>query len=83
MTDQPKHRLIFSRKRVVTRMEIMQDYKVTIDASLLREAFDLPENATIEFYVPTGGDYSGMTLSLDEYPVIARYSRTVKEEPSQ
>lgn len=34
----------------------------------------------VTFAVPTGGDYSGMTLSLSEYPLIVTIRQTVKRE---
>lgn len=36
-----------------------------ITGEMLREVFDLPDDAELTVLVPSGGDYSGMRLHLD------------------
>ena len=40
---------------------------------------DVPDNATVQFAVPSGGDYSGMDLPIDEHePVTVKWTTTVQ-----
>lgn len=36
-------------------------------AADIREALDLPQGAQMELQVPSGGDYSGVRLDIDEF----------------
>jgi hypothetical protein len=51
-----------------------------ITRNMLIEALDLPDNADIWFDVPTGGDWSGMRLSIDGGPLALGVSYA-DEEP--
>lgn len=42
-----------------------------------RESGDIPmtaKNVKIQFEVPRGGDYSGMTLDMEEYSLLISYT---------
>lgn len=68
--------------KTVTTKEITTKYSMTIDhaamVDLLRKAgHDVPDNVSLLFHVPTGGDYSGMKINLDEAPLHLSFSNTV------
>lgn len=51
----------------------------TVTAEELRTALELPRDAVILFQVPTGGDYSGDRLAIDEHPLIVTW-QVIKDE---
>lgn len=55
---------------------IKKDYAVIITADEIRKRFRLPEDAVVAFRVPTGGDYSGENVIVEDGELAARWIRT-------
>lgn len=54
--------------------EVKTTTEVALTARDIIAAFGLPDNAKVTFEVPTGGDYSGCILDIDDdTPVRARW----------
>jgi hypothetical protein len=55
-------------------LSTVRRFRGTISASDLRKAFRIPAGASITFTVPTGGDYSGQNLDLEDgYALIVEW----------
>jgi len=71
-------------KRSVTTTTIKLTREDIVAA--VRTAFclvDLPDDAKVSFVSPRGGDWSGMTIDVDEdNPVSVTYRTTTTDEPS-
>lgn len=52
------------KQKTQIRTTIQKTY--FIDAKTLLEKLNLPEDSKISFQVPSGGDYSGVELDLDD-----------------
>jgi hypothetical protein len=63
--------LIMAKRRFkVLATEHRTRYSGTINANDLRKAFRIPTDADITFTVPSGGDWSGQAVDLDDGHVI-------------
>jgi len=62
---------------VKTTVTTVHKYDLQINAEMIRQAFNLPDDARVYFTVPSGGGWSNSDIDIEaEHPVFVEWTRT-------